>query len=273
MPILFGMTQRLLAGVAVVLLGLILISRLRSDEPVAPVTPAAAVATPPPTASPATVRAPMVAPLPDVLQAPAAGTPTIDLMAVLAVRRRIEREGDRVYLDAMWVETDSTLVRWADRSGAPLRVAFVADTALQGWAPGILDAARAGLAPWNGNSANLRFTEVTDPLEADIVVSFVSVVSDSGAMGVTQTQAATSGATERVEINLALRQTEAGPLITPALLRRIATHEFGHAIGLPHSGNRGDLMYPTTTVASPSRRDQATLQLLYAVPPGSLRTP
>jgi hypothetical protein len=267
------MSQRLLAGVVVVLLGLILISRLRTGEPAAPVAPATAVVIPPPAASSATVRAPMVAPSPYVLQAPAAGTPTIDLMAVLAVRRRIEREGDRVYLDAMWIETDSTLVRWADRGGAPLRVAFVADTSLQGWGPAILDAARGGLGPWNGNSANLRFAEVTDPLEADIVVSFVSVVSDSGAMGVTQTRSAMSGATERVEIQLALRQTESGPLIAPALLRRAATHEFGHAIGLPHSGNRDDLMYPTTTVASPSRRDQATLQLLYAVPPGSLRTP
>ena len=266
------MSQRLLAGVAVVLLALILISRLGNDEP-APSTPPPVTTTVTPVAGGEAARAPMVAPLPNALDVPAAGTPTIDLMAVLAVRRRIEREGTRVYLDSLFAETDSTLVRWSDRNGAPLRVAFVADTSLAGWSPAIVDAARAGLAPWNGNSANLQFTEVTDPANADIVVSFAAVVSDSGAMGVTQTTSAITGATERVQVTLGLRQTETGPLIAPAILRRAAAHEFGHAIGLPHSGSRDDLMYPTATVSAPSNRDQATLQLLYAVPPGSLRTP
>ena len=267
------MSQRLLAGVAVVLLGLILISRLPQGEP------EATVATPTTTTTQATdagsmvQRAPMVAPLPNALDAPPAGTPTIDLMAVLAVRRRIEREGALVYLDSMWADTDSTLVRWADRNGAALRVAFVPDTALAGWNPSIIDAARGGLAPWNNNSANLRFAEVTNVAEADIVVSFVAAVSDSGELGVTQTQSATTGATSRVDITLALRQTEAGPLIAPQLMRRVAAHEFGHAMGLPHSGMRDDIMFPTSTVTAPSRRDQATLQLLYAVPPGPLKTP
>lgn len=267
------MSQRLLAGVVVVLLGLILISRFRQDDPAAAL-PAAVPPAATTTTTPATVtRAPMVAPLPNALNEPPAGTPTIDLMAILAVRRRIEREGTQVYLDSMFPATDSTLVRWADRHGEPLKVAFVADTSLPGWTPAILDAARGGLAPWNGNSANLQFTEVPLAADADIVVSFTAAVSDSGEMGVTQTQSGATGATERVEITLALRQAEGAPLIAPALMRRVATHEFGHAIGLPHSGSRDDIMFPTATVSVPSRRDQATLQLLYAVPPGPLRTP
>ena len=266
------MSQRLLAGVMVVLLGLILISRFREADPAPEASPVATVTTSTVGTAPVT-RAPMVAPLPNVLDAPAAGTPTIDLMAILAVRRRIEREGTQVYLDSMFAATDSTLVRWADRQGAPLRVAFVADTALPGWTPLIIDAARGGMAPWNGNSANLRFTEVPLPADADIVVSFVGAVSDSGDMGVTQTQSGTGGVTARVDITLALRPAEDAPLISPVLMRRVATHEFGHAIGLPHSSSRDDIMYPTATVSVPSRRDQATLQLLYAVPPGSIRTP
>lgn len=266
------MSQRLLAGVAVVLLGLILISRLPQGEPATTVA-ASATTTESPAAVSTVHRAPMVAPLPNALDAPAAGTPTIDLMAVLAVRRRIEREGTQVYLDSMWAETDSTLVRWADRNGAALRIAFVPDTSLVGWNPSIIDAARGGLAPWNSNSANLRFAEVTNVADADIVVSFVAVVSDSGELGVTQTQSGATGVTSRVDISLAMRQTESGPLIAPQLMRRVAAHEFGHAIGLPHSGSRDDIMFPTSTVTAPSRRDQATLQLLYAVPPGSIRTP
>jgi predicted Zn-dependent protease len=267
------MTQRLLAGMVVVLLALILISRLRQPDsaPITLDTPTAGVTAIVPTAAP--TRAPMLAPMAEALEAPPTGTPTIDLMAILAVRRRIEREGAQVYLDSLWEETDSTLVRWADRQGAALRVAFVPDTSLAGWTPQVIDAARGGLAPWSGNSANLRFAEVTNPDEADIVVSFVGFVSDSGELGVTQTTSSTNGATTKVEISLALRQTENGPLIPAALMRRVAAHEFGHAMGLPHSGDRNDLMFPTATATNPSRRDQATLQLLYAVPPGPLRTP
>lgn len=266
------MSQRLLAGVAVVLLALIVMSRLRQDEPVAvAIVPSADEVVPRP-ASPAR-RAPMVAPLPEALSAPVTGTPSIDLMAVLAVRRRIVREGAQVYLDSMLAHTDSTLVRWADRGNEPLRVAFVADTTLVGWSQAHLDAARAGLVPWNGNSAGLRMVEVIDSEAADIVVTFVAAVSDSGELGVTHARSDGRGSIEKSEIQLALRQTATSPLIAPALLRRVATHEFGHAIGLPHSGNRNDIMYPSATTSDPSRRDLATLQLLYAVPPGSIRTP
>jgi hypothetical protein len=189
------------------------------------------------------------------------------------VRRRLEREGSAVYLDSLLAQTDSTLVRWADRGGEPLRVAFTVDSTLAGWTPALLDAARGGKASWANNSAGLRFAEVRDSVGADITVSFVSVVSDSGEFGVTQTQWNINGNTERVEIRLALRPAEGAPLITPTLMRRVATHEFGHAIGLPHSASRDDIMFPSSPVAAPSRRDQATLQLLYAVPPGSIRTP
>jgi hypothetical protein len=269
------MNQRLLAGVAVVLLVIILISRLRPDPSAAVATAdgVPAAATSPTTTAAAVSRAPMVAPLPNALDAPPAGTPTIDLMAVLAVRRRIEREGTQVYLDSMFAETDSTLVRWADRGGEPLKVAFVADTSLEGWTTAHIDAARGGMGPWSSNSAGLRLVEVADAQDADIIVSFVSAVSDSGALGVTQTRSGADGAASRAEIQLALRQTETTELIGLPLMRRVASHEFGHAIGLPHSDRRDDLMHPSSSASAPSRRDQATLQLLYAVPPGSIRTP
>ncbi|MGH9391391.1 MAG: hypothetical protein ACRD1Z_17430 [Vicinamibacteria bacterium] len=47
----------------------------------------------------------------------------------------------------------------------------------------------------------------------------------------------------------------------------------GHALGLPHSGDRNDIMFPTVIAPRPSPRDRATLTLLYSLPPGPLREP
>jgi hypothetical protein len=126
---------------------------------------------------------------------------------------------------------------------------------------------------WRSNSAGLRLEEARESDVPDIVVRFVTSVSDSGEFGVTQLDWQAGGTASQASIRLALRPVADGPVIPAAALTRVAAHEFGHALGLPHSGNRGDLMFPSSPVSAPSRRDHATLMLLYAIPPGSLKTP
>lgn len=269
------MSPRALGAVALVLLALIVLSR--TDRPAPPATvappPSPVLTEPAAPTGPATGRQPRLAPLPNALEREVASTREIDLLAILAVRRRIAREGSLVYLDSLLAQTDSTVVRWADRNGQPLRVALVPDTTLEGWNPAFLAAARDGLEAWRNNAAGLRFALVPDTSAAEIQVQFVRSVSDSSEFGVTQLDWQASGTASRASIRLALRPQEDGPIVSPAVLRRVAAHEFGHAIGLPHSASRNDIMFPSSPVAEPSRRDQATLQLLYAVPPGSLKTP
>lgn len=224
-----------------------------------------------PRAAPAARTRPRVEQLPGVTNAPS-GTPTMDLEATLAVRRRLLREGDRVYLDSLLAGTDSTLVRWRDRTSRPLLVYFVLDTALSGWSSDAVAGALAGMSRWDGNAARIGLERTDDTSRADITVTFVSAVIADSTYGVTELSWDGDGTARRATIRLALQRTDSGPPLPREVRARVAAHEFGHALGLPHSGSTRDLMYRTARIDGPSRRDQATLQLLYAVPPGTLRT-
>lgn len=277
LPILFDMRPRTLAIVLAGLVVLLLVSRAQ-DRPAPPSVPAAATVVAPdeapyrPAARPA--RSPRNVPLPNAIEAPTGGTHEMDVLAILGVRRRIAREGTAVYLDSMLAGSDSVVVRWADRGARPLRVRFVPDTTIPGWVPGYLDAARAGMAAWRDNAARLTLQEVADSgVAVEIEVHFVASVSNQDEFGVTQLDWEGDGTARHADIRLALRPDSTRGVIPPVDVRRVAIHEFGHALGLPHSGSRDDIMYPSSRVSAPSRRDQATLQLLYAVPPGSIKTP
>lgn len=70
----------------------------------------------------------------------------------------------------------------------------------------------------------------------------------------------------RADLNMALFGLEGAP-ITKAEMYNAALHEIGHMFGLEHSPSPADLMYPTSSVPHPAKRDVATFHALYHMKP------
>lgn len=196
-------------------------------------------------------------------------TPTIDRLVTLANRQRIEREARYTYIDSLLAESDSLIRRWPDRDGAPLRVALIESPEMPGGSGELPGLVRRALFAWQEVFPELRFEVVGEPDLADIVVRWLERF-ELERTGQTDLQYLPDGEIRKADIQLAL-QTHAGQPLRVEGMLAVAIHEVGHALGLPHSGNPRDVMYPDTRTATISTRDRATLVLLYSVTAGSLR--
>jgi predicted Zn-dependent protease len=207
------------------------------------------------------------APTPDAA-ALSPSTPTIDRLARLAARQQLSRSAGSTYLDSLIISTDSVVRRWPDRNGSPLHVAII-EGGPPTYEPRMARYMTEALERWEQAGAGVRFAMVSDTAAADILVRWIDHF-DFDRAGQTDLTWDQAGRVRKAAILLAIR-TNTGFALPDAALLTVAVHETGHALGLPHSPDTNDVMFPATQTGILSERDRRTAQVLYQLPTGPVR--
>ncbi|HEV8305938.1 MAG TPA: matrixin family metalloprotease [Gemmatimonadales bacterium] len=219
---------------------------------------------PPPSSSSQGAAAP-AAPAP-----PYVGGPTyIDLLARADTRRRIRASAGTTYLNEMPAVTqDSMLRRWDNRLAEPVRVWF-APTFAANFQPAFLDAIRQACGLWTAAGVPVRFDFTGDSASAEVVVRWKPQfeIERTGQTDLTWDR---DGRIQSAVVTLATFDPR-GRAMDVDDIRVVAEHEFGHVLGLDHSADSTDLMFPTAKVRELSDRDVRTALMLYQLSPGDLR--
>ena len=186
-----------------------------------------------------------------------------------AVRRQLTERGAGTYIGEMVVERDSSLARWHDLKGVPLKVWIQRESDIDEWRPSFATEVRDAFLAWDGVKLPVRFAFVSDSASADVHVTFVHHF-DEPISGRTKWARDDDWWIIDADIVLAVHHTS-GRTLDDDAMRAMALHEIGHLLGLDHTEDLTSIMAPRVRVRELSVADHATARLLYTLPPGGVR--
>lgn len=162
-----------------------------------------------------------------------------------------------------------TILRWPDEtSSIRVWVPEPGDASLQ-TARVLQRAAANGIRTWHRFPFPLEVSTRSRADNPDIVVEWVRSLGGNR-LGNTEIRWSRVGEGFHAEVRRLRLVTHypADPALelAPDQLQLVAAHEMGHALGLPHSDDRRDVMYPENTAWRRTRRDLETMEALYRFP-------
>ena len=220
--------------------------------------------------TPRAAAQPTPTPPPTVVPPVGAGGPSyIVLLARSEIRRRIRASAHIAYLnDIIAASPDSVLHRWDGRVSTPVRVSFE-PTTVANFQPAFLDAVRSAFQRWQEAGVPVRFNLDADSSVAEVRLQW-RIQFEGKHSGQTDVQWDEDGRLTSGVMTLATFDPKGQPF-EPDDVRVLVLHEIGHLLGLDHSPDPGDIMYPQPKVRDLSPRDISTALLLYDLAPGPLR--
>jgi hypothetical protein len=185
------------------------------------------------------------------------------------IRRRLIENQAGTYIGDILNARDSSIARWPDRTARPLRVWIQSPDTSHDWNPAYGAQVRDAFTTWEAAGSPVPFNFVTDSASADVHVTWVDHF-DEQISGKTLWARDENWWIVDANIAIALHHNHGEPLDGSAV-RAIALHEVGHLLGLDHSADTTNIMTARVRVRDLSPADMATMRLIYALPPGSVR--